>query len=62
MDALSSIVDPDHGQLFWLPVGERFQEDSIDHAEDRGVGSDAECEGEYGDRGKAGVAAEVAWP
>ena len=41
-------------------VGQRPQQDAADHAEDRGVGADAERQGEHGDKGEAGALAERA--
>ena len=41
-------------------VGQRPQQDAADHAEDRGVGADAERQGEHGDEGEAGALAERA--
>src|SRR6185437_13294846 len=41
-------------------VRQRTQEQCVHGAEDRGVGANAECERENGDRGEAGIAAEGA--
>jgi hypothetical protein len=45
---------PEHGDAIRFAIGQRTQQDSIDDAEDGGAGSDAEGEGENGDRGKGG--------
>jgi hypothetical protein len=46
---------PDHHGTAGLAPGQRLEQDGIDDAEDRGVGADAEREGEDRDRGKPGV-------
>jgi hypothetical protein len=43
-----------------ISEGEGMQDDGVDDAEDRGVGADAEGEGQDGDGGEAGIFAEGA--
>ena len=51
---------PEEHQLVRLPVRQRFEDDALDDAEDRGVRADAEREREHGQRGESGAADEEA--
>jgi hypothetical protein len=53
-------VGPDHDDAVGFVIGERGEEGGVDDAEDGGVGAYAEGQGEYGDRGEAGVFEEEA--
>src|SRR5689334_25342682 len=44
---------PHHRQLFRTRIRQRGEQDGIDHAEDRGVGSDAQHEREQCDGGES---------
>ena len=46
---------PDGGDLLGLRIGKRPQKDRTDYAEDRGIGTDAQCEGHDGDRAEARI-------
>ncbi len=46
-------------QALRLRIRKRPQEDGVDHAEDGGVGADAQCQGEDHNRGIAGVLAQL---
>ncbi len=39
-------------------MGQRLEQDAVDHAEDRGVGADAERKGDDGDHGEQGLMAQ----
>jgi len=47
-------------QLAGLGIGQRPEQDGIDHAEDGGVCPDAEREREHGDGGEAGILQQLA--
>src|SRR5580704_7486580 len=49
----AGIVVQEFDQLPWIAHGERAQHQPIRHAEDRGVGSDSECERKDGDGSEA---------
>ena len=53
-DALSRKPAPDLHELLRAVEGERTQQHRVDHAEDDGVGADAERQREHGDGGEAG--------
>jgi len=45
----------DGEELVGAGIWQRFEKDGVNHAEDRGVGADAEREREDGDRGESGI-------
>ncbi len=49
---------PDHDELIRLGIRQRREQRRVDHAEDGGVGGDAQREGQHGDGGEAGVPAQ----
>ena len=49
---------PERHQVFRLGVRQRLEQDAVDRAEDRGVGSDAQGQREHGDRGETGPGPE----
>ena len=51
---------PDDDEAAAVAIGEGFEEDAVDDAEESGGGSDAEGEGEDGGEGEAGGFAELA--
>jgi hypothetical protein len=51
---------PDADQLLGMGIGQRFQQDALDHAEDHRVCAYADGQGEQRDGGKHGRAAEPA--
>ena len=53
-------VAPEFHQARRFGIGQRAQNDGIDHAEDGGVGADAEGQRERGDDGEAGTLAQGA--
>ncbi len=53
-------VAPEFHQSRGFGIGQRAENDGIDHAEDRGIGADAEGQGERGDDGEAGTLAQGA--
>ena len=50
----------DADQLLGMRIGERTKDNSVDQAEDRAVGADAQCEGENRDGREAGVLSQRA--
>ena len=51
---------PDGDELFGVGIGEGLEQDAFDHAEDGGIGADAQRQGEQRDGGKNGGMGETA--
>ena len=56
----AAVNQNDAKQLLWVLNGERAQQEFVDQAEDRRVGSDADREREHGHGGEAGVFQQLA--
>ena len=50
---------PEADELFWLVVGERLQQDPLDHGKNSGVGADPERQGNDGDNREPGGSDEA---
>jgi hypothetical protein len=59
-DSLLTLDLEDIEELLGVGIRERFQEDSVNDAKNRGVGADAQSQGEDRQRGEAGIFAEGA--
>ena len=57
---LRHVVRPDHREPVRIGIGERIQDDSVDHGEDRRVGTDAEGQGQDRQQCQTGPAGELA--
>ena len=60
LEVVDSAAPGDVDEAVGVLEGKRMQDDGVDDAEDRGVGSDAQRQCEYGDNGECGILAECA--